>query len=164
MYEKVLDLAALTGTEKVFDLYCGIGTISLFLAAKAGEVIGVEVVPEAIKNAEENAERNGIKNTRFLVGKAEEIVPSMTEKADLVVVDPPRKGCDETLLSTIVRMDPQKIIYVSCNPATLARDLRTLCDSGFFVKEVWPYDQFPQTTHCEVVALITRQPRSEINP
>ena len=156
MYEKVLDLAALTGTEKVFDLYCGIGTISLFLATKAGEVIGVEVVPEAIKNAEENAERNGIKNTRFLVGKAEEVVPSMTEKADLVVVDPPRKGCDETLLSTIVRMDSQKIIYVSCNPATLARDLRILCDSGFFVKEVWPYDQFPQTTHVETVILLCR--------
>lgn len=133
LYDKALEYAALTGKEEVIDAYCGIGTISLFLAQKAKSVFGVEIVPEAIEDAKRNAELNNITNANFAVGKAEEIIPAWYEKghkADVLVVDPPRKGCDEALLQTIIDMKPKKVVYVSCNPGTLARDLRVLEDGG----------------------------------
>lgn len=155
LYEKALEYAGLNGDETVIDAYCGIGTISLFLAQKAKKVYGVEVVSEAIRDAERNAELNGIKNAEFAVGKAEEVIPKWYAegiKADVLVVDPPRKGCDEALLNTIVEMKPKKVVYVSCNPATLARDLRILEDGGYQTLEVQPVDMFPHTTHVESVA------------
>lgn len=160
LYSKALEYAGLTGSETVWDLYCGIGTISLFLAQKARFVRGVEIVPQAIEDARKNAECNGIQNVEFFVGKAEEILPREYEKsgiyADVIVVDPPRRGCDETLLATIVRMAPKRIVYVSCDSATLARDLRYLCDRGFELQRVCPVDQFSQTTHVEVVTCLQR--------
>lgn len=161
LYEKVLDYAKLTGRETVMDLYCGTGTISLFLARHAKEVVGVEIVEQAVKDARANAERNGIGNASFYTGKAEEVVPRLyTEKhlhADVVVVDPPRKGCDEKLLKTILDMKPERVVYVSCNPATLARDLRILADGPFTLEKVTPCEQFSQTTHIESVTLLTRK-------
>ncbi|MBD7938950.1 23S rRNA (uracil(1939)-C(5))-methyltransferase RlmD [Cytobacillus sp. Sa5YUA1] len=158
LYDKALEYAALTGKEEVIDAYCGIGTISLFLAQKAKFVFGVEIVPEAIEDAKRNAELNNITNANFAVGKAEEIIPAWYEKghkADVLVVDPPRKGCDEALLQTIIDMKPKKVVYVSCNPGTLARDLRVLEDGGYRTVEVQPVDMFPQTTHVEAVAKLT---------
>ncbi|MEK5428805.1 23S rRNA (uracil(1939)-C(5))-methyltransferase RlmD [Cytobacillus sp. FSL R7-0680] len=157
LYDKALEYAALTGKEEVIDAYCGIGTISLFLAQKAKSVFGVEIVPEAIEDAKRNAELNNITNANFAVGKAEEVIPAWYEKghkADVLVVDPPRKGCDEALLQTIIDMKPKKVVYVSCNPGTLARDLRVLEDGGYRTVEVQPVDMFPQTMHVECVALI----------
>lgn len=155
LYEKALEYANLTGEEDVIDAYCGIGTISLFLAQKAKKVFGVEIVPEAIEDAKRNADLNDIRNTDFAVGKAEEVIPKWYEEgnsADVLVVDPPRKGCDEALLQTIIDMKPKKVVYVSCNPGTLARDLRVLEDGGYKTVEVQPVDMFPQTVHCEAVA------------
>ena len=155
LYDKALEYAGLTGNETVIDAYCGIGTISLFLAQKAKSVFGVEVVHEAIEDAKRNAELNGIDNVEFAVGKAEDVITEWYKqgnKADVLVVDPPRKGCDEILLQTIIDMKPEKVVYVSCNPATLARDLRLLEDGGYKTLEVQPVDMFPQTTHCEAVA------------
>ncbi|SFC90734.1 23S rRNA (uracil1939-C5)-methyltransferase [Bacillus sp. OV322] len=155
LYSKALEYAGLTGEESVIDAYCGIGTISLFLAQKAKKVFGVEIVPEAISDAKRNAELNGITNAEFAVGEAEEVIPAWYEEgntADVLVVDPPRKGCDEALLNTIIQMKPKKVVYVSCNPATLARDLRILEDGGYKTIEVQPVDMFPQTTHVECVA------------
>lgn len=155
LYEKALEYAELHGDETVIDAYCGIGTISLFLAQKAGNVYGVEIVPEAIEDAKKNAALNGITNVEFAVGEAETVIPKWYEEgieADVLVVDPPRKGCDEKLLQTIIDMKPQKVVYVSCNPATLARDLRILEDGGYKTLEVQPVDMFPQTTHVECVA------------
>ncbi|WP_281203142.1 23S rRNA (uracil(1939)-C(5))-methyltransferase RlmD [Cytobacillus kochii] len=155
LYDKALEYAALTGKEEVIDAYCGIGTISLFLAQKAKSVFGVEIVPEAIEDAKRNAELNNITNANFAVGKAEEVIPAWYEKghkADVLVVDPPRKGCDEALLQTIIDMKPKKVVYVSCNPGTLARDLRVLEDGGYRTVEVQPVDMFPQTSHVEVVS------------
>lgn len=157
LYDKALEYAELTGEESVIDAYCGIGTISLFLAQKAKKVFGVEIVPEAIEDAKRNAELNGIANADFAVGEAETVIPAWYEEgnsADVLVVDPPRKGCDEALLQTIIDMKPKKVVYVSCNPATLARDLRILEDGGYKTVEVQPVDMFPQTTHCEAVAKI----------
>jgi len=157
LYEKALQYADLNGEETVIDAYCGIGTISLFLAQKARKVYGVEIVPEAIEDARKNAELNGISNVEFAVGEAEAVIPSWYEngvEADVLVVDPPRKGCDEKLLQTIISMKPKKVIYVSCNPATLARDLRILEDGGYKTIEVQPVDMFPQTMHVECVAQI----------
>ncbi|MGJ7919292.1 23S rRNA (uracil(1939)-C(5))-methyltransferase RlmD [Neobacillus sp. LXY-4] len=154
LYDKALEYADLNGTETVIDAYCGIGTISLFLAKKARKVYGVEIVPEAIEDAKRNAALNGIDNVEFAVGKAEMVIPRWYEKgvkADVLVVDPPRKGCDEALLQTIVAMKPRKVVYVSCNPATLARDLRILEDGGYKAVEVQPVDMFPQTMHVEAV-------------
>ena len=165
MYTRVLELAELTGKETVFDLYCGIGTISLFLAGQAGQVIGVEAVPDAVCNARENARLNGLHNTRFLEGKAEEIIPALFEKehihADVVVVDPPRRGCDPVLLDTIVSMQPDRLIYVSCDPATLARDLRILAGRGYRAEAVRPYDQFVMTVHVETVVLLSREKKNK---
>ncbi|PWW20557.1 23S rRNA m(5)U-1939 methyltransferase [Cytobacillus oceanisediminis] len=157
LYEKALEYANLSGEEKVIDAYCGIGTISLFLAQKAKEVFGVEIVPDAIEDARRNASLNGIINAEFAVGKAEEVIPDWYKKgntADVLVVDPPRKGCDEALLQTILNMKPKKVVYVSCNPGTLARDLRILEDGGYKTVEVQPVDMFPQTMHVECVAKI----------
>ena len=159
LYEKVLEYAALDGTETVADLYCGIGTISLFLAARAGRVFGVEAVPEAVEDARENARLNGIRNAEFFTGKAEEMVPLLREKgykADVVVVDPPRKGCDERLLETITDMAPKRLVYVSCDPATLARDLHYLAEHGFRVEKYQPFDQFPMTVHIETIVLLQK--------
>lgn len=156
LYNKVLEYAGLTQKDVVFDLYCGIGTISLFLSQKAKKVYGVEVVEDAIEDAKENARINGIGNVEFILGEAEKVLPGMGIKADVVVVDPPRKGCDESLLKTLVEIKPSRIVYVSCNPSTLARDLKYLSEGGFKVERVQPVDMFPWTVHVETVVLITR--------
>jgi 23S rRNA (uracil1939-C5)-methyltransferase len=157
LYDKALEYAGLSGNESVIDAYCGIGTISLFLAQKAKKVFGVEVVPEAIEDAKRNAELNGFTNAEFAAGEAEVVIPKWYQEgnsADVLVVDPPRKGCDEALLQTIIDMKPKKVVYVSCNPATLARDLRILEDGGYKTVEVQPVDMFPHTTHVECVSQI----------
>lgn len=159
LYGKALEYAGLTGTETVFDLYCGIGTISLFLSEKAGKVYGVESVEEAVRDARENAKLNQVNNVEFLSGEAEKVIPDLYEqgiRADVVVLDPPRKGCDERVLETLVRMEPRRIVYVSCNPSTLARDLKYLDEQGYKTLEAQPVDMFPWTAHVETVALITR--------
>ena len=160
LYAKALEYADLHGEETVWDLYCGIGTISLFLAQKAKFVRGVEIVPAAIENAKENAKLNGLENTEFFVGKAEEVLPREYKKngvyADVIVVDPPRKGCDETLLETMVEMNPERIVYVSCDSATLARDLKYLCERGYELRKVCPVDQFGMTVHVETVVLLSK--------
>lgn len=190
LYSLALEYAGLTGKETVWDLYCGIGTISLFLAKQAGKVYGVEIVPQAIEDARENARLNGITNAEFFVGRAEEVLPEFYERAeqeriqpaagetkenkrekggeaqdegmlhpDVIVVDPPRKGCDRACLETMLKMRPERIVYVSCDPATLARDLRVLCDGGYEVKRVRGVDMFPGTVHVEtVVQLSQRKP------
>ncbi|QEK13580.1 23S rRNA (uracil(1939)-C(5))-methyltransferase RlmD [Crassaminicella thermophila] len=160
LYEKALEFADLNGEETVYDIYCGIGTISLFLAQKAKYVHGIEIVDEAIQDAKENARINGIENVNFYTGAAEEVVPKLYEKglkADVVVLDPPRKGCDEKVLDTIVNMNPERIVYVSCNPSTLARDLKYLDEKGYKAVEVQPVDMFPHTMHVESVVLIKRK-------
>lgn len=164
LYGKALEYAGLTGNETVWDLYCGIGSISLFLARSAKKVIGVEIVPEAIEDARINAGINGIENAEFLVGAAEEVVPKYFEehqgeaecRPDVIVVDPPRKGCDEALLKTMVEMAPERIVYVSCDSATLARDLKWLEGNGYKVKEVTPCDMFGQSVHVETVCLLLK--------
>lgn len=175
LYSLALEYAGLTGRETVWDLYCGIGTISLFLAGSARKVWGVEVVPEAIRDARENAERNGIRNAEFFVGRAEDVLqgfykdgcgtqsqersgipdPEMLHP-DVIVVDPPRKGCDEACLETMLKMAPKRIVYVSCDPATLARDLRVLYDGGYELERVRGVDMFGMTVHVETVVLMSR--------
>ncbi len=207
LYSLALEYAGLTGKETVWDLYCGIGTISLFLAGSAKKVYGVEVIPQAVKNARENAERNGIKNAEFFVGKAEEVLPEfygrgdadgmaadgwaaggtaadgitadrqvsaamqtadVTENTnmlhpDVIVVDPPRKGCDEVCLATMLKMQPERIVYVSCDPATLARDLKILCQGGYELKRARGVDQFGMTVHVETVCLLSnRKPDTKV--
>ena len=168
LYGLALDYAGLTGNETVWDLYCGIGTISLFLAKKAKQVYGVEIVPQAIDDARNNAKINDITNAEFYVGKAEEVLPEYykeyekthngeTAHADVIVVDPPRKGCEESLLQTIVNMQPEKVVYVSCDSATLARDVKFLRAKGYELKDVTPVDQFPHTVHVETVVLLSQQ-------
>lgn len=161
LYGKALEYAGLTGSETVIDAYCGVGTISLFLAQRAKRVYGVEIVPEAVQDARSNAELNGIANAEFEAGKAEEVIPAWRERGirpDVIVVDPPRSGCDAALLDTIVAMRPQRVVYVSCNPSTLARDLRVLEDGGFCTVEVQPVDMFPWTAHVECcVSLVRKQ-------
>ena len=160
LYSTALAYAGLTGEETVWDLYCGIGTISLFLAKRAKKVYGVEVIEQAILDARKNARENQIENAEFFVGKAEEVLPAEYEKngvyADVIVVDPPRKGCDEMCLNTILKMAPKKVVYVSCDSATLARDLRILCDGGYELKKVRACDQFCHSSHVEVVILLQR--------
>ena len=160
LYGKALEYADLHGDETVWDLYCGIGTISLFLAQKAKKVMGVEIIPEAIEDARKNAKMNGFENVEFFVGKAEEVLPEQYEKhevyADVIVVDPPRKGCDEVAISTMVKMQPKRIVYVSCDPATLARDVKMLVAAGYEVKKVCAVDQFGHTGHIEVVTCLQR--------
>ncbi|MST74117.1 23S rRNA (uracil(1939)-C(5))-methyltransferase RlmD [Roseburia sp. MUC/MUC-530-WT-4D] len=167
LYSLALEYAGLTGQESVWDLYCGIGTISLFLAQKAKQVYGVEIVPQAIEDARNNASINGITNAEFFVGKAEEVLPEFYEshkgkddtmsRPDVIVVDPPRKGCDRLCLDTILKMQPVRVVYVSCDSATLARDLRILCDGGYELKKVRPVDQFAHTGHVESVVLLSQQ-------
>ena len=197
MYDKVVEFAALTGSESVWDLYCGIGTIALYIAGKAKQVYGVEIVPQAIEDAKQNARLNNIENAEFFVGRAEEVVPRFYEEKrkeagagagantdvwedvkeeaglnagvneeaqenmlspDVIIVDPPRKGCDETLLDTMLLMAPSRIVYVSCDSATLARDLKYLTDGGDYkVEKVQCYDNFCQGVHVETVALLTRK-------
>ena len=177
-----LEFAGLTGQETVWDLYCGIGTISLFLARKAKQVYGVEIVDQAILDARENAIRNNVENARFFVGKAEEVLPAYYEgklqedtmagdssrsgaaeeavsmrHPDVVVVDPPRKGCDEACLDTMLKMQPARIVYVSCDSATLARDLKILCDGGYELQRIRGVDQFANTVHVETVVLLSKR-------
>lgn len=160
LYSLALEYAGLTGEETVWDLYCGIGTISLFMAQCAKEVHGVEIVPQAIEDARKNAERNHIENATFYVGKAEEVLPRLYEEehifADVICVDPPRKGCDEACLNTIIKMAPKRIVYVSCDSATLARDLKYLCENGYEIRKVRAVDQFGQTVHVETVCLLSK--------
>ena len=167
LYGTALDYAELTGEENVFDLYCGVGTISLFLAKKAKHVIGVEIVGQAIEDAKVNAQINHIENAQFYCGAAEEVIPDLYRQgvtADVVVVDPPRKGCDEKLLDTIVNMAPEKVVYVSCDSATLARDLKYLNEHGYVVRKVQPVDMFPMGVHVETVVLLShKKPDGHIN-
>ena len=176
LYSLALSYAGLSGKESVWDLYCGIGTISLFLSGRASKVYGVEVVPQAIEDAKQNAANNGITNAEFFAGKAEEVLPEFYGRKDavshsagsaeqgregmlhpdVIVVDPPRKGCDEMCLDTMLKMAPDRIVYVSCDSATLARDLRILCDGGYELKRVRPVDMFPQTVHVETVCLLSK--------
>ena len=162
-----MEYAGLTGNETVWDVYCGIGTISLFLAQKAGKVYGVEIVPQAIEDAKKNAQINGIQNAEFFVGKAEDVLPDYyaqyakehpgeTAHADVIVVDPPRKGCEESVLETMVNMGPERIVYVSCDSATLARDLKYLCGKGYELEKVRAVDMFPMTGHVETVCCLHR--------
>lgn len=161
LYQTALEYAQLSGNETVWDLYCGIGTISLFLAQKAKQVYGVEIVPAAIEDAKKNARLNQIENAEFYVGKAEEVLPEKYEKdgvyADVIVVDPPRKGCDETLLSTMLQMKPKRIVYVSCDSATLARDLKILCEEKYRLEKVAVCDMFPSSVHVETVVSMSRK-------
>ena len=175
LYGLACEYAGLTGNETVWDLYCGIGTISLFLAGKAKQVYGVEIIPQAIEDARKNADINGIENAEFYVGKAEEVLPDYYRKyetehpgehahADVIVVDPPRKGCDQRLLETMVRMEAKRIVYVSCDSATLARDLKYLCGNGYEMKKVRTVDMFPHTVHVETVVLLShKKPDGHIN-
>lgn len=158
LYNKALEYANLGENDIVFDIYCGIGTISLFLAQRAKKVYGIEIVEDAIKDAKKNAKINNMDNVEFYVGKAEEVVPKMYKegkKANVVVVDPPRKGCDEKVLDTIVSMQPDRVVYVSCNPSTLARDLAYLDERGYKCHEIQPVDMFPHSVHVEVVSCLT---------
>lgn len=160
LYNLALEYADLQGDEVVWDLYCGIGTISLFLAEKAKKVYGVEIIPQAIEDAKVNARINGIDNAEFYVGAAEEILPKKHKEenisADVIVVDPPRKGCDQKLLDTIISIAPKKVVYVSCDPATLARDLKYLHEGGYELKKVRPVDQFGHSVHVETIVLMSR--------
>lgn len=160
LYSKAKEYAQLDGTQTVFDLYCGVGSISLFMADKAKKVVGVEIVDAAIENAINNAKANGITNTEFYCGDCPKVVAELIKKgysADVVVVDPPRKGCDEQMLSLIDTISPKKLVYVSCNSATLARDLKILKDYGYIMTKCTAVDMFPNTTHCEVVCALQRQ-------
>ena len=159
LYSKAVEFAGLTGNEVVFDAYCGIGTITLFLAQHAKEVYGVEIIPEAIEDAKMNAKLNGFDNAQFAVGKSEDVIPMWIENGiipDVIVVDPPRKGCDKTLLDTMLEAKPKRIVYVSCDSSTLARDLKILIEGGYNLEVVQPVDMFPQTAHVETVVLMSR--------
>ena len=168
IYGKALEYAALTGEETVWDCYCGIGTISLFLAQKAKQVYGLEIVPEAIENAKKNAEKNDIHNTEFFVGAAEEVLPKWVEEkkkegkdvgnlVDVVSLDPPRKGCDEACLSAVLELSPKRIVYVSCDPGSLARDMKYLREGGYELKKWVGIDNFPRTGHVETIALLQKE-------
>ena len=168
LYGTALEYAGLTGSETVWDLYCGIGTISLFLAQNAKKVYGVEIVPQAIEDARRNAALNHITNAEFFTGKAEEVLPEQYAKnkvyADVIVVDPPRKGCDQVCLDTILKMAPKRVVYVSCDSSTLARDLRYLADGGYEVEKVRCCDMFGQSCHVETVVLLShKKPDGHIN-
>ena len=169
LYGQAIEYAGLTGNETVWDLYCGIGTITLSMSKKAKQVYGVEIIPQAIDDANDNAARNNISNAKFYVGKAEEVLPDFYEKEsekdsssnalhpDVIVVDPPRKGCDQMCLDTMLKMAPNRIVYVSCDSATLARDLRILCDGGYKLEHVRPCDMFPMSVHVETVCFLSKK-------
>ena len=160
LYQTAVELARLDGTETVLDLYCGLGSLSLFLARKARQVLGVEIVPPAVEDAKANAKQNGLTNAKFLAGPAEEIIPRLfaagTLTADAVFVDPPRKGCDPAVLATLLELGAKKLVYVSCDPATLARDVKVLTEGGYRLKRAVPVDQFCQTGHIECVCLLSK--------
>lgn len=159
LYRKAVEAAELSGSETVLDLYCGIGTISLFLARNAKKVYGVEIVPEAIQNAKENARLNNIDNTEFICGTAADAAEELKSKSikpDVITVDPPRKGLEKELIATICDMSPERVVYISCDPATLARDVKCLAQNGYAVKTVQPFDMFPRTWHVETVVLMSR--------
>ena len=160
LYGKALEYAQLTGNETVFDAYCGTGTITLFLSQKAKKVYGVEIIPQAIENANINAKENNVDNVEFFVGESEVVIPDLINKgvkADVVVVDPPRKGCDVKLLNAITNIDAERIVYVCCDPSTLARDLAILEENGYKTLEIQPVDMFPHTAHIENVALLIKE-------
>lgn len=168
IYGKALEYAALTGEETVWDCYCGIGTISLFLAQKAKQVYGLEIIPEAIENAKKNAEKNNIHNAEFFVGAAEEVLPRWVEEqkregkdvgnlVDVVSLDPPRKGCDEACLSAVLELSPKRIVYVSCDPGSLARDMKYLREGGYKLEKWVGIDNFPRTGHVETIALLQKE-------
>ena len=160
LYGKALEYANLTGNEEVFDAYCGTGTITLFLSQKAKKVYGVEIIPQAIDNAWINAKENKVENVEFFVGESEVVIPDLINKgvkADVVVVDPPRKGCDKKLLDAITNINAKKIVYVSCDPSTLGRDLQVLEENGYKTLEVQPVDMFPNTSHVENVAKLIKK-------
>ena len=164
LYRTALDGAGLDGTQTVVDAYCGIGTISLVASRQAGEVIGVELNRDAVRDAIANAKRNGVRNVTFLCGDAGEYLDQLVqegERMDVVIMDPPRSGSDETFLSSLCRMAPQKVVYISCNPETQARDLEYLCKRGYRVEEIQPVDMFPQTLHVETVVLLSKQPEKK---
>ena len=164
LYSKALEYAGLTGEETVFDAYCGTGTITLFLSQKVKKVYGVEIIEPAIINARENARINNIENAEFFVGKSEEVIPELIEKGivpEVIVVDPPRKGCDIKLLEAIGKAKPEKVVYVSCDPSTLARDLKILEEQGYKTEEVQPVDMFPMTSHIENVTLLIKEQSDE---
>lgn len=167
LYGKALEFCEIKGNETILDLYCGVGTISMFLAQKAKKVIGIEIVEQAIENAKENALHNGITNIEFVCSDAASYAKKVSDenlKPDIVVVDPPRKGCDQVTLDSIVKMSPQRIVYVSCDPATLARDLRILENSGYHCVKVQPVDMFPYSHHIESVVLLSqRRPDTHID-
>ena len=159
LYGKTLEYADLSGNETVFDAYCGTGSITLFLSQKAKEVYGVEIIPQAIENAKINAVENNVDNAHFYVGESEVVIPNLISKgikADVVVVDPPRKGCDKKLLDAITNIDAKRIVYVSCDPSTLARDLAILEENGYKTVEIQPVDMFPHTAHVETVVLMSK--------
>ncbi len=162
LYDKVVEYLNLKGNETVADLYCGIGTISLYISKYAKKVYGVEIVKEAIEDAKENLKLNQVDNVEFILGKSEEILPKLNKKGikfDAIVVDPPRKGLDRALIDAIIEANPEKIVYVSCNPSTLARDLGYLVEGGYKVMEVQPVDMFPHTPHVETVVLMSKKTR-----
>ena len=159
LYGKALELAQLSGKETVIDLYCGVGTISMFLAQKAKKVIGIEIVPQAIQDAKENAKMNNIDNIEFICSDAASYANKLSEenmRPDVIVVDPPRKGLDQITLNSIIKMQPERIVYVSCDPATMARDLGIIKESNYEIKLVQPVDMFSQTNGVECVTLIER--------
>lgn len=159
LYEGAAAFAQLTGREIVWDLYCGIGTIGQFMAERAAKIIGIEIVPEAIKNARENAKRNRIENTEYYCGKAEILAPKLAAQGmrpDVVILDPPRKGCDERLLKTVAELAPKRVVYISCKPSTLARDLKYLTAAGFQAEQIRPYNMFPRSAHIETAVLMSR--------
>lgn len=156
LYNEVKKAASLTGEEKVVDAYCGVGTIGLWIADKAAEIRGMDIIPESIKDAKKNADRHGIKHAKYVTGKAEEWLPKWVKegwKPDVIIVDPPRTGLDDQLLKTILKVKPKKVVYVSCNPSTLAKDIAVL-SGKYEVKEIQPVDMFPQTAHVECTVLL----------
>ena len=159
LYGLAAEAAALTGRETLLDLYCGTGTIGLSMAARAGQVIGVETVEDAVEDARRNAKENGIGNARFLCADAGRAAAQLAQegvKPDVVILDPPRKGCDEAVISAVADMEPARVVYVSCDPATLARDLKRFADQGYWTEEITPVDMFPRTPHVECVALLVK--------
>lgn len=160
LYDKVVEYLELNKDDIVYDLYCGIGTISLFVAPHAKKVYGIEIVKEAVEDAKNNAALNNIHNVEFMVGKAEKVLPKLVKvgiESNKVVLDPPRKGCEREVLESLVKMQPERIVYVSCNPSTMARDVKYLVENGYRVVEVQPVDMFPHTTHVECVVLIEKE-------
>lgn len=160
LYDTVMEFAGLSGEETVLDLYCGIGTISLYLSERGGRVVGIEAVEEAVQDARRNAERNGVANVQFGAGRVEAVIGEISAqvpKVDVVVMDPPRKGCKASVLEAVAGVNPERIVYVSCNPSTLARDVKILAGHGFSVEAVQPVDMFPHTAHVETVVLMSRK-------